>query len=191
MSTTSNRKAWRNNVSTEAKITEHEGMILALVLRQQPVTAYQLFRMFEQSPVTSINSSKGQLYPAIRRLRERGLLDARKVAGDGRKSEELSVTDAGQAAVREWTRNIEPQHIVLDDPLRTRILSFDVLSREERLEWIARAKALVKQRRAIVDEYNASVDVPFQAFAYSSVTETLRLKMEWLDELLYHVASPE
>ena len=191
MSTTSNRKAWRNNVSTEAKITEHEGMILALVLRQQPVTAYQLFRMFEQSPVTSINSSKGQLYPAIRRLRERGLLDARKVAGDGRKSEELSVTEAGVAAVKEWTRDIGATHIVLDDPLRTRILSFDVLSREERLEWIARAKALVKQRRAIVDEYNSSVDVPYQDFAYSSVVGTLRLKMEWLDELLYHVASPE
>ena len=196
MSTTGRRqsgadKAERSGVNSEAKITEHEGMLLALVLRQQPVTAYQLFRMFEQSPVTSINSSKGQLYPAIRRLRERGLLDARKVAGDGRKSEELSVTNAGRAAVREWTRNIEPAHIVLDDPLRTRILSFDVLSREERLEWIARAKALVKQRRAIVDEYNASVDVPFQDFAYSSVTETLRLKMEWLDELLYHVASPE
>jgi DNA-binding PadR family transcriptional regulator len=176
-------------VSTETKITEHEGMLLALVLRQQPVTAYQLFRMFEQSPVTSINSSKGQLYPAIRRLRARGLLDARKVAGDGRKSEDLSVTDAGREAVRAWTRNLEPAHIVLDDPLRTRILSFDVLSREERLEWVARAKALVKQRRAIVDDYNASVDVPYQDFAYSSVMETLRLKMEWLDELLFHVAS--
>lgn len=178
-------------MSDEAKVTEHEGMLLALVLRQQPVTAYQLFRMFEQSPVTSINSSKGQLYPAIRRLRERGLLDARKVAGDGRKSEALSVTAAGREAVRAWTRNIEPVHIVLDDPLRTRILSFDVLSREERLEWVARAKALVKQRRAIVDQYNDSVDVPFQDFAYSSVMDTLRLKMEWLDELLYHVASPE
>ena len=173
------------------KITEHEGMLLALVLRQQPVTAYQLFRMFEQSPVTSINSSKGQLYPAIRRLRERGLLDARKIAGDGRKSEELSVTATGQAAVREWTRNIEATHIVLDDPLRTRILSFDVLSREERLEWIARAKSLVRQRQAIVDEYNRSVEVPYQDFAYTSVVDTLRLKMEWLDELLYHVASPE
>ena len=109
-------RARRNNVSDEAKVTEHEGMLLALVLRQQPVTAYQLFRMFEQSPVTSINSSKGQLYPAIRRLRERGLLDARKVAGDGRKSEALSVTAAGREAVRAWTRNIEPVHIVLDDP---------------------------------------------------------------------------
>ena len=47
---------------------------------------------------------------------------------------------------------------------------------------MARAKALVKQRRAIVDQYNDSVEVPFQDFAYSSVMDTLRLKMEWLDE---------
>jgi len=178
-------------VKSEAKITEHEGILLSLVLRQQPVTAYQLFRMFEQSPTTSINASKGQVYPAIRRLRERRYLDARKVAGDGRKSEALTVTAAGREAVRTWTRNIEPAHVVLDDPLRTRILSFDVLSREEQLVWIARAKALVKQRRAIVDEYNASVSVPYQDFAYASVVEMLRLKMEWLDELLFHVASSD
>jgi len=50
---------------------------------------------------------------------------------------------------------------------------------------------MVKQRRILVDEYNASVDVPYQDFAYSSVVETLRLKMEWLDELLFHVASSD
>ena len=46
-------------MSTDAKISEHEGILLSLVLRQQPVTAYQIFRMFEQSPTTSINASKG------------------------------------------------------------------------------------------------------------------------------------
>lgn len=176
-------------VKSDMKITEHEGMLLALMLRQQPVTAYQLFRFFETSPVTSINASKGQLYPAIRRLRARGLIEGRKVAGDGRGAEALSVTKAGEGAVRAWVQEIDGAHIALDDPLRTRILSFDLLSREERLQWIARAKALVKQRRAIVDDYNKSVTVPYQDFAYASVVEALRVRMEWLDELLYHVAS--
>lgn len=176
-------------MTADTKTTEHEGMLLALILRQEPVTAYQLFRMFEHSPVTSINASKGQLYPAIRRLRERGLIEARKVAGDGRNSEQLTITKLGREAVRCWTRDIEPAHIVLDDPLRTRILSLDVLTREERLEWVARAKALVKQRRAIVEEYNSSVTVPYQDFVYASVVDALQLKMEWLDELLFHVAS--
>jgi len=176
------------DLKSETKVTEHEGMLLALILRQQPVTAYQLFRFFETSPVTSINASKGQLYPAIKRLRERGLIEGRKVAGDGRGAEALSVTDAGRDMVRSWTRAIDAKHITLDDPLRTRILSFDMLSRDERLEWIVKAKALVKQRRAIVEEYNQSVTVPYQDFAYASVMEALRVKMEWLDELLFHVA---
>lgn len=175
----------------DSKVTEHEGMLLALMLRQQPVTAYQLFRFFETTPITSINASKGQLYPAIKRLRQRGLIEGRKVAGDGRGAEALSVTDAGEEAVRAWVRDIDGTHIALDDPLRTRILSFDLLSREERLQWIARAKALVKQRRAIVDDYNAGVTVPYQDFAYASVVEALRVRMEWLDELLFHVASSD
>ena len=185
------RTAGRTRVKTDTKITEHEGMLLALMLRQQPVTAYQLFRFFETSPVTSINASKGQLYPAIRRLRERGLIEGRKVAGDGRGAAALSVTKAGEGAVRAWVQEIDGAHIALDDPLRTRILSFDLLSREERLQWIARAKALVKQRRAIVDDYNKSVTVPYQDFAYASVVDALRVRMEWLDELLFHVASSD
>ena len=45
----------RRAVSQISAVTVYQGQ--ALVLRQQPVTAYQLFRMFEQSPTTSINAS--------------------------------------------------------------------------------------------------------------------------------------
>jgi DNA-binding PadR family transcriptional regulator len=170
-------------------VSEHEGMLLALVLRRQPVTTYQIYKFFEQSPVSSINSSKGQIYPAIRRLKERALLKAEPIRGS--KQEELSVTAIGKDAVRKWTNSIGPAQIALDDPLRTRVLSFDVLSREEQIEWVARAKSLVKGRREALDEYNKSVDVPYQQFAYQSVSETLRVKMEWLDELLYFLVRPD
>ena len=60
-------------------VTEHEGMLLALVFREQPITAYQLFKIFEESPVSSINTSKGQIYPAMRRLKSRKLVRAQKV----------------------------------------------------------------------------------------------------------------
>jgi DNA-binding PadR family transcriptional regulator len=169
-------------------VSEHEGMLLALVIRQQPVTPYQLFRIFERSPVTSINASKGQIYPAIKRLKARGLLTGKAVAGDARKSEELSITPEGKLAAREWARAIDSSHVVLDDPLRTRVLSFELLSREEQLEWIAKAKALVKERGALLDEYSRSVSVPHQPIVHRSATELLRTKMEWLDELLYAIA---
>jgi hypothetical protein len=69
------------------------------------------------------------------------------------------------------------------------MLSLDVLSRKERLEWVAEAKALVKRKRDIVEEYNRSIDIPYQRTAHQSVIEALRIKMEWLDELLYSVAA--
>ena len=93
--------------------------------------------------------------------------------------------------MRAWTKGIDASHVVLDDPFRTQFLSFDVLTKQERLEWIAKAKAIIKERRRIVDEYDSNVDVPYQEFAYRSVIETLRVKMEWLDELLYRVASSD
>ena len=176
-------------IALGGSLSEHEGMLLALLAREQPSTAYQLYRIFEQSPVSSINASKGQLYPAIRRLRERRLIKAAKVAGDGRNAEELSVTEKGLRAVREWLKGIELVHVVLDDPLRTRMLSLDLLTREERLEWIANAKALVKGKRELLDHYIESVDIPYQRIANQSAIEALRARMDWLDELLYVVAS--
>lgn len=171
------------------RVTEHEGLLLSLVARRQPVTAYQLFKMHEQSPVISINSSKGQLYPAIRRLKERRLLEARTITGDARGAEELCLTDDGHSALGAWVKSLDDSHIVLDDPLRTRVPLLDVLSREEQLEWIARAKALVKARLAMVEDYDHSAPNAFQQFAQAGAMQVLRAKMEWLDELLYHVAA--
>lgn len=164
-------------------------MLLALVLREQPVTAYQLMRIFADSPVSSINTSKGQVYPAIARLRARKLLQARAVANDRRGTEELALTDAGREAVKRWVRDLDSSQIVLDDPLRTRVLSFDVLTRQEKLEWIAEAKSLVRQRRLDLERYNEDVDLPFQDLVYQSASESLQLKSEWLDELMHRLTS--
>jgi hypothetical protein len=65
-----------------------------------------------------------------------------------------------------------------------------LLSRNQQVEWIVSAKALVKKRREILDEFNQSVTLPYQDLAYRSAAEALRSKMEWLDELLYAIAVP-
>ena len=166
-------------------------MLLALVLREQPVTAYQLMRIFADSPVSSINTSKGQVYPAIARLRERKLLDARQVANDRRGTEELALTKAGREAVRQWVRDLDSSQIVLDDPLRTRLLSFDVLTRHEKLEWVAQAKSLVRQRQKDLEKYDYEVELPYQDLVYQSASESLRLKSEWLDELIFRLSSEQ
>src|SRR5262245_51840500 len=100
-------------------LTDNEGSLLTLVLRRQPVTAYQLLRIYAQSPVSSFNESKGSLYPLIRRMKARGLIETQAVEGDGRNAERLTCTEAGKTAARQWVNRLEPRHILPDDPLRT------------------------------------------------------------------------
>ena len=38
--------------------------------------------------------------------------------------------------MREWVTQIRPTHLLLDDPLRTKVQSFGLLSREEQIAWM-------------------------------------------------------
>lgn len=168
-------------------ITENEGNLLSLVLRTQPVTPYQLVRTYEQSPTPTISSSKGSVYPMIRRLTARGLLQTKRVPGDGRNPETLRCTEAGKQAVREWLKDLRRDHTLPGDPMRTRILAFGLLSRDEQIEWIVNAKALMEAKREEVEAYGRSVSVPFQDIVHASAVLAIEAKQAWLERLLHRV----
>jgi DNA-binding PadR family transcriptional regulator len=179
-------KTPRISAGDKESLTDNEGSLIGLVRRQQPVTAYQLYKIYETSPVSSFNTSKGSLYPLISRLRKRGLIAAESVAGDKRNTEQLTCTSAGVKAVAAWARTVKTSDILLDDPLRTKLLSLDLLTREEQTRWVVEAKAEVTRKMETVEAYNQAVSVPFQQFVHRSAIAALEAKMKWLDELLYH-----
>lgn len=158
---------------------------MSLVLRIQPATAYQVIKIYEQSPVTNFNTSKGKIYPLIARLANRGLLTKQIVPGDGRGSEQLLCTATGKRAVRQWVRQIRPTHVLLDDPLRTKVQSFDLLSRQEQIAWIMEAKELLHAKLGELEEYRRTVDVPFKDFLHDNAVQSLRSRMDWLDRMLF------
>lgn len=164
-------------------LTDNEGSLLALVLRSQPITAYQVLKVYERSPVSSFNESKGSVYPLIRRLKERGLLLGRQVEGDGRNSERLSCSKAGKEAVRRWVMQVRPAHVLLDDPLRTKVISFDLLHPDEQVEWLARVRAIVAAKLEEIETYDAQVSIPFQAMVHQNTIIALRARIDWLDAL--------
>ena len=170
-------------------LSDNEGTLLALVLRVEPVTAYQIAKIYEESPVTNFNTSKGKLYPLIRRLRERGLLRADAVEGDARGTERWCCTDLGKAAVKQWVFDVRPGHILLEDPLRTKLQSFDLLDREEQIGWVVQAKAECAEKLRALDEYGREVVVPYKALVHDNAVSTLRCRMDWLDRLLQHVVA--
>lgn len=168
-------------------LSDNEGTLLALVLRAGPITAYQIAKIYDESPVSNFNTSKGKLYPLIRRLRERGLVRPIKVASDARGTEQLECTDAGREAVRSWVKAIRPGHLLLDDPLRTKLQSLDLLSRQEQIEWVAAIKEQLLAKLAELDAYGREVDVPFHELVHENAVGAVRGRMEWLDRLLVAV----
>lgn len=177
-------KATASEAAPGLELTDHEGTFLALVLRTQPVTAYQVSKIYDESPVSNFNTSKGKIYPLIRRLIERGLLARAAVANDARGTEQLSCTELGQEAVRGWVKRFQPAHLLLEDPLRTKVQSFDLLTHEERLAWILEAKEQLAAHEQRLEAYGAEVSVPFQDFAHDNAIRSLRARMTWLDRML-------
>lgn len=164
-------------------LTDTEGSLLALVLRRQPATAYQLLRIYAQSPVSSFNESKGSIYPLIRRLKARGLMASRPVEGDGRNTELLHCTAAGAEAVRSWVTQIRPVDILPDDTLRTKAISLELLEPEARFAWIGTARARTKAKIVEIEAHMIGLDTPFQEAIAASALGVLHARLDWLDRL--------
>jgi DNA-binding PadR family transcriptional regulator len=168
---------------SSTSLTDDEGTFLALLVRIQPATAYQLSRVYEESPVSNFGTSKGKIYPLVRRLKERGFIKARPVQGDARGSECLECTRSGREAVRRWVKHIRPAHLLLEDPLRTMIQSFDLLSLEEQSAWIENAERGLRSKLEQLETYRSEVTVPYKDQAHDNAVSSVLARLEWLGRL--------
>lgn len=172
-------------------LNDNEGTFLALVQRIQPVTAYQVSKIYDESPVSNFNTSKGKIYPLIKRLCDRGLLIKEAVSGDARGTEQLRCTSLGEQAIRHWVKDIRPAHLLLEDPLRTKVQSFDLLSPAEQIEWVMAAKEQLAKQLDTLDAYGLSVSVPFQDYVHDNAVRSVRARIAWLDRMLHHLMRDE
>lgn len=178
-------------VSSDQRVslTDNEATFLALLIRLGPITAYQAAKMDDESPVSNFKTSKGKLYPIVTRLRRRGLIRAHRVPGDGRKTATLESTEKGHQAFKQWLMEIRSTHLLLEDPLRTKVQSFDMLTRDERIRWIVELKACLHGKLAEVEEYAKNVATPQQEFVHDNAVRALRSRMDWLDQVLRRVVT--
>jgi DNA-binding PadR family transcriptional regulator len=172
-------------------LTDNEGALLSLVLREQPITGYQIGKCFENSPVHTFNTSKGKLYPLIHRLEARGLLAAQAVPGDQRGTQQFVCTAAGKDVLKNWVQSIRPENELLPDPLRKKVQAFGLLSRSERLEWVEAAIAQLERKLAAVEAWPAESEGAFGALVTLSARSALEARLQWLHRVREHVDSPE
>ncbi len=100
-------------------LTELEGAILSEIYHRGQKTAFQVRRAFAASPSLEWKGSAGAVYPAVKRLEERGYILASAAQG-GRGTRQLSLSEDGRAAMMEWACDPALSASVGIDPFRLR-----------------------------------------------------------------------
>jgi DNA-binding PadR family transcriptional regulator len=166
-------------------LTELDNCILGVVWREGPMSAYGVRAHFAGSNTVSWSSSTGTIYPAIRRLRGAGFLKAAAPEGP-RRSELLSLTPKGRAALDDWVTNVSPElGSSTADPIRTRVHFLKVVDAK------ARKRAFADYRKATVAAIER-MELALAKPAVSAVEKSERLgtlgalaeiraRLEWLD----------
>lgn len=172
-------------------LTDNEGTLLSLMLRIQPTTSYQIIKIYSDSPVSNFNTSKGKIYPLINRLEQAGLISKRRIDTDRRGTEELRCTASGKQAVKDWILKIRAEHLLLDDPLRTKVQSFELLTPKERAQWILDVKEDLHRKLDEVEEYGREVEVPFKEFVHDNAVRSIRARIDWLDRMYIYLRKSE
>ena len=168
-------------MSDQRPLTDGEGALLSLVLRQQPMTGYQIAKFFEASPVHTFNTSTGKLYPLIYRLETRGFLRAEEVPGDKRGTKRFYCTEEGREVLKQWVLAVRPEHVLLHDPLRKKLQGFELLAEGEQLKWIATSKRRLQEKLKEVEAWPAQVEGPFGDLVKDSAKSALESRIAWLE----------
>lgn len=165
-------------------LTEYESLVLALIARDGPVTAYKIRKVLEASPAAGISSSAGAVYPAVARLKARNFISSDAVDTDGRNTELLTATEDGRAAVRRWIVQVTPEQLLPVDPLRTRVVHAEMLSAKERRVWLATMRESLVAKLAEIDAYAEQHSGGAIDYAHWHARRITSARIEWIDDII-------
>lgn len=168
-----------------------EGHLLASIWRYQPTTAYFVRKSLGRSLATNISSSPGGIYPALKRLKARGLVSAQAADGDSRGTEVLTLTDDGARVVKSWLVHVPDEDLLPEDPLRTRIGFADVLDPLERLNWLADARRKLRMKLHELTEAMRLEHPLLTALAYENARAQTQARLSWIDLAIAELTTTE
>ena len=179
----------------ERQMTELEATILAIIGQAGPMTAYDIRKVFADSLTPAWSSSPGAVYPAVRRLKQAGLVDESKPSGSrGRKR--INTTAKGRKVLTEWLGTLPPQSAgPTPDPIRTRMYFLGSLTAEQRTLLLSGAirdteAALVAARESLHERSRSGRD-KLQIWVAEGVLFQLDARLQWLRQLAERVQPEE
>lgn len=169
----------------DLSLTHAEAMALMTAYRFGPLTTYRLRRFYAEAPVASYSNSTGTVYPVVRRLSARGLLEVRPVEGSRRGAETIACTEAGRRALKAWVMTLGNDEAILVDTARSKLACFTLLTPAERLEWFERLQQKLAEATQALEEFYANYkDVPFADLLQDNFVSTLESRRAWAERTL-------
>lgn len=169
------------------KLSELEGAVLGVVSAHEPLTPYQVRKVFAHSANPHWSASAGSIYPLIQRLARQRLLAARGHVTGARKSRKYSLTAAGRRELRSWILEIGHAKVATtSDLVRLRVFFLAALSPAERRKFVDRMiqklAPVLARDRAYCRERDRAGDRFGHLGARGAVLMN-RARLEWLKEI--------
>jgi DNA-binding PadR family transcriptional regulator len=163
-------------------LTELESCALAVIGRDGPCTRYHVMRIFAASQTSRWSSTAGSIYPLIRRLIARGMIE--EIPGT-KGSGQIGLSDTGRATVQRWI--VSPTADLggpIDDPIRTRSFFLNAVSSAEsaaaRGMWRDQTLAALARCEEQLAEFDRAGDTA-QIQATRGTRRQLKARLDWLD----------
>jgi DNA-binding PadR family transcriptional regulator len=148
--------------SSQRALTTFEQALLGLI-GLEPRTGYELKTLFRTTPAGVYEPSDGTLYPALRRLEQRGYLSAESVASGRRQRRRYHATGRGRAATLDWiTEPVDPTLVGRDLAwyLMKFVLMEDILPAADVRLFLTDLAAALKVFLGAIEDHIASTDYP-------------------------------
>jgi DNA-binding PadR family transcriptional regulator len=171
-----------------ASLTELEAHVLAQIAVHQPISAYDVMKALARSPVSTLSGSTGAIYPIVKRLRERQLVEAVPVKNSPRRTEVLSCTPAGRAAAARWVGSVSEADLLPHDPIRSKILFFSLLTKPEQMRFLLEASRALETKLDEIEEYARSHHGLNLELASNGAISNTKARRRWLQDVLLEIS---
>lgn len=174
---------------------------LLAILRVGPLSGYDLQKQFSQSVGHVWHAPDSQIYPELRKMEAAGLVNGEEQVRGARGTRRVyHVTDAGEAAYREWMqtpldyqRVRDPAHLraaylenttpdAARDFLRRHIAYWEgeLEQFQGELDHIARMDSpMLNRRLAVIPAAEHEPAIEYKRFAYEGLAERARGEIAW------------
>lgn len=154
-------------------LTDLEGAALAEIASRGSATAYAIAQAFARSPSEYWSGSAGAVYPLIKRLAGRGLLNPSPAAAGKRERLDYRITEPGRIAMEAWLLHARRASGMGFDPLRTRLLYLHLAAPAQR-------EAFLSEVRSLSEEFAAQPAFVGQPIPMKIHKTWLKARAAWL-----------